>query len=78
MITLRIFWRRPVIAVKLKIWLDLTTISESQFWVLLVVTNKNHGQPFVQYAEILQPFLMGASYHPEEVPLKKGLWNLAY
>jgi len=39
---------------------------------LLVVTNKNHGQPFVQYADGCEPFLMEASYHPEEVPLKKG------
>jgi hypothetical protein len=27
------------------------TISKSQFWVLLVITNKNHGQTFIQYAE---------------------------
>jgi len=39
---------------------------------LLVVTNKNHGQPFVQYAEISEPFLMGASYCTEEVPLNLG------
>jgi hypothetical protein len=39
----------------------------------LVVTNKNHGQPFVQYADHREPFLMEASYHPKEVPLKKGL-----
>jgi hypothetical protein len=37
--------------------------------ILLVVTTKNHGQTFVQYAEISEPFLMGASYFPEEVPL---------
>ena len=48
------------------------TISESQLWVLLVATNKNHGQPFVQYAERREPFSMGASYHLKEVPLKKG------
>ena len=27
------------------------TISKSQLWVLLVITTKNHGQPFIQYAE---------------------------
>ena len=47
-------------------------ISESQFWVLLVVTNKNHGQSFVQYAERREPFLIGAPYHPEKFLLKKG------
>ena len=52
--------------------LPYLTISESQFWVLLVVTNKNHGQPFVQYADRRKPFLMEASYHPKEVQLKKG------
>jgi len=39
---------------------------------LLVVTTKNYGQPFVQYAERREPFLMEASYHPEEGWLKKG------
>jgi hypothetical protein len=39
--------------VKLKFDSTKLTISESQFWVLLVVTNKNHGQPFVQYADVL-------------------------
>jgi hypothetical protein len=39
---------------------------------LLVLTNKNHGQPFIQYAEISEPFLMGALYIPEEVPLNLG------
>jgi hypothetical protein len=65
------FCRRPVFAIKLKNWLNPTRDPELQFWVLLFVTNKNHGQPLIQYAKIVEPFLMGASYHPEEVPLKK-------
>jgi hypothetical protein len=62
----------PSLCVKLKFDLTELTISKSQFWVLLVITNKNHGQPFVQYANRREPFLMGASYHPKKVPLKKG------
>ncbi len=42
------------------------------FSLCLVITNKNHGQPFGQYAETLQPLLTGDSYHSKEVPLKKG------
>ena len=72
MIPLYFFWRRPVIAEKLKILLDQTYNLESQFWVLLVVTNKNHGQPlFVQYADRREPFLMEAS--PQLTTLKKFL-----
>jgi hypothetical protein len=62
----------PVIAVKLKIWLDQTYYPESQFWVLLVVTNKNHDQPFVQYADSGEPNSMGASYRPGELPIEFG------
>jgi len=36
------------------------TISKSQFWVLLVITTKNHGQPFLQNVERHEPFAMGA------------------
>jgi hypothetical protein len=72
------FCRRPVFVITLKIWLDQTCDPELQFWVLLVVTNKNHGQPFVQYAEISEPFLMGASYYPEEVSLNLGSLISAY
>jgi hypothetical protein len=57
------FCRQPVFVIKLKSWLDPTRDPELQFWVLLVVTNKNHGQPLVQYAKIVEPFLMGASYY---------------
>jgi hypothetical protein len=32
----------------------------------------------LQYAENEEPFLMGASYYPEEVPLKKGSSFSAY
>jgi hypothetical protein len=48
--------------------------QKSQYWVLLVVTNKNHGQPLIQDAISGEPFLTGASYHPapEEVPFKKN------
>jgi len=61
LIPLWYFCRRPVFLIKLKNWLDPTRDLELQFWVLLVLTNKNHGQPLVQYAEISEPFLMGAS-----------------
>jgi len=44
---------------------SLRRIEGVEFWVLLVVTNKNHGQPFVQYAERRYlALLIGASYHP--------------
>jgi hypothetical protein len=36
---------------------------------LLGITNKDHWQQFSQYAEHNEPSLMGALYHPEEVPL---------
>ena len=72
LIPLWYFCRRPVFAIKLKIWLDQTCDPELQFWVLLVVANKNHGQPFVQYVERREPISMGAAYHLEELPLKKG------
>ena len=47
---------------------------KSQFWVLLGITNKNHGQPRIQYVVSGESFLMGALYHPGEVPFKKGSW----
>ncbi len=57
---------------EIKIWLNQTYNLRITFWVLLVVTYKNYGQPFVQYSERHEPFLMEASCHPEEVWLKKG------
>jgi len=51
------------------------TKPPSEFWVLLVVTNKNHGQPFVQCAKISKHFLMVALYYPEEIPLNLGSLN---
>ena len=65
MIPLLLFWRRPVIAVKLKIWLDQT----------YNLPNKNRGQPFVQYVQYVGsdwPNSTVASYHTEKVPLDFG------
>ena len=70
LIPLWYFCHRPVFAIKLKNWLDPTRNLELQFWVLLVVTNKNHGQPFVQYAVSGEPNSMGASYRPGELPIE--------
>ena len=74
MIPLWIFLPPASLRGKIKIWLNQTYDLPITLWVLLVVTNKNYGQPFVQYAERREPFLMEALCHPdpEEVRFKKG------